>query len=92
MYKLYEIISNLDQYNLVHCLFKIFLIFRSDCHLGWQIGTIWAIFRSLIITAAEVVVILWIHRYKFSFFFSFLIFFFINNGDFAIQIFPIKNI
>ena len=48
-------------------------------------------FRSLRITAAEVVVILWVHRYKISsFFFSFLIFF-INNGDFAIQIFPIKT-
>ena len=36
---------------------------------------------------------LWVHSYnKFSIFHSFLIFSFINIGDFGIQIFLIKNI
>ena len=73
--KFYEMISNLGQYNVVHLLFKIFLIYSSGGHLGWQSGIIWASFRSLRITAAEVVVILWVHRYKIFIFFSFLIFF-----------------
>ena len=38
----------------------------------------------------EVLVILWVHRYKMFFFLISNTF--INNGDFAIQIIPIKNI
>ena len=68
-------ISNLDQYNVVHLLFKIFLIQSSGGHFGWQ----------------SVVFILWVHCYKIFIFFL-ISNTFINNADFAIQIFPIKNI
>ena len=84
-------ISNLDQHNVVHLLFKIFLILSSGGHLGWQSGIIWAIDRSLRITAAEVVDFLCVHRYKIFIFFL-ISNIFTNNGYFAIQIFPIRNI
>ena len=80
----------LNQYNAVHLLFKIFLIWSSGGHLGWQSGIILAIFKSLRITVAEVVVILWVHCFKMFFFLITNIF--INNSDFAIQLLPIKNI
>ena len=40
-----------------------------------------AISRSVRITAAEVVVILWVHRYKIFILFSLISNIFINNGD-----------
>ena len=50
------------------------------------------LFRSLRITAAEVWVILSVHPYKIFNIFSLISNIFINIGDFAIQIFLIKNI
>ena len=49
-------------------------------------------FKSLRNTAAEVWTILWVHSYKIVNIFSPISIFFNNIGNFAVQIFFIKNI
>ena len=70
-------ISNLDQYNVVHLLLKYFLSRALAAILAGRAES----FDSILFCGYIAI----------NVFFSFLIFF-INNVDFAIQIFPIKNI
>ena len=67
-------ISSLDQYNVVHLLFKYFLSRALATILPGRASFLFCGYIAI----------------KFSFFLISDIF--INNVDFAIQIFPIKNI
>ena len=71
-------ISNLDQYNVVHLLLKYFLSRALAAILAGRAESL------------DSILFLGYIAIKFSFFFISNIF--INNVDFAIQIFQIKNI
>ena len=73
-------ISNLDQYNVVHLLLKIFLSRALVAILAGRAES----FDSILFCGFIAI--------KFSFFFILISKIFINNVDFPIQIFPIKNI
>ena len=79
IYKLYEMISNLDQYNVVNLLLK------SISYLElWRLS--WLAERN------HLTLFYFLGTLLYNFHFFLISNIFINNVDFAIQIFQIKNI